>query len=164
MTVEQNKISSYTKADRKIYEWLLNKNNISQRNEYIRQIVNKYQMAPLSGYFDYCNVEDTYNTIDINKTYTSNLLDIQRFPVFSVFDIFLEYDNHKIEDYVQYVIHCHDTDNQTSILFRKTLSRCYGYKLNTISDINYTILYYRRPSKLIDAHSKNHIDNHIDNI
>ena len=66
MTVEQNEISNYDKADRKIYEWLLNKNNISQRNEYIRQIENKYQMSPLSGYFDYCNVEDTYNTILIN--------------------------------------------------------------------------------------------------
>ena len=146
MTVEQNEISNYDKADRKIYEWLLNKNNISQRNEYIRQVENTYQMAPLSGYFGYCNVDETYNTVDNNKSYTSNLIDIQRFPVFSVFDIFLKYDDHKIEDYTQYVIHCHETNSQTSILFRKAFSRCYGYKLNRISDINYTILYYRRPS------------------
>ena len=37
-------------------------------------------------------------------------------------------------------------------------SRCYGFKLNGISDINYTILFFRRPSKLNDAHSTKHID------
>ena len=159
MTIEQSQIKNYDTADRKIYEWLLNKNNISQRNEYIKQIENTYQMAPLSGYFDYCSVDDTYNTVDINKSYTSNLIDIQRFPVFSAFDIFLKYDNHIIEDYTQYIIHCHDTNNETSILFRKTFSRCYGYKLNRISDFNYSILFYRRPSRLNTSHSKKHIDN-----
>ena len=157
MPIEQNQISSYDKADRKIYEWLLNKNNISQRNEYIREIENKYQMAPLSGQFDHCNVDDMYNTIDINKSYTSNLIDIQRFPVFSVFDIFSKYDGHKIEDYTQYIIQCHDNNNEASILFRKTFSRCYGYKLNRISDFKYTIFYYRRPSRLVDSHSKKNI-------
>ena len=139
-------------------EWLLNKNNISQRNEYVRKIENKYQISPLSGYFDYCSDDDTYNTIDINKAYTSNLIDIKQFPVFSVFDIFLEYDGHNIEDYTQYIVQCHDNNNKTSILFRKTFSRCYGYKLNRISDINFSILYYRRPSKLVKTDSERHID------
>ena len=31
------------------------------------KIENKYQISPLSGYFDYCSDDDTYNTIDINK-------------------------------------------------------------------------------------------------
>ena len=88
MTVEQNEISKYGKTDRQVYEWLLNKNNISQRNEYVRKIENKYQISPLSGYFDYCSDNDTYNTIDINKAYTSNLIDIKQFPIFSVLYIY----------------------------------------------------------------------------
>ena len=40
MTVEKDEIANYDKADRNIYEWLLNKNNMSQRNEYIRYIEN----------------------------------------------------------------------------------------------------------------------------
>ena len=158
MPVDQN-MSPYDIADRKIYEWLLNKNNISQRNEYIREIENKYQMSPLSGYFGCSNTDTTYNAVDLNKAYTSNLIDIQRFPVFSVFDIFLPYDGHQIEDYTQYIVQCQDTNNEVAILFKKTYSRCYGYKLNGISNINYTIIYYRRPSKLNDAYSNKHIDN-----
>ena len=44
----------------------------SQRNEYIRNIENNYQMGPLSGYFDGCDTDLSYNTVDINKAYTSN--------------------------------------------------------------------------------------------
>ena len=153
------KMLPYDNADRKIYEWLLNKNNISQRNNYIREIETKYQMSPLSGYFDYCNTDSTYNTVDLNKAYTSNLIDIQYFPVFSVFDIFLPYDEHQIEDYTQYIVQCEDINNENAILFKKKYSRCYGYKLNRIKNINYTVLYYRRPSKLATANSQKYIDN-----
>ena len=111
-------------------------------------------MSPLSGYFDYCNTDMTYNAIDLNKAYTSNLIDIQCFPVFSVFDVFLPYDGHPIEDYTQYIIQCWDDNNESAILFKKTFSRCYGYKLNRIMDMNYTVVYFRRPSKLVNARSK----------
>ena len=158
MDVQENEITEYDKADRNMYEWLLNKNNMSQRNEYVRDIESKYQMAPLSGYFDGCDMKMSYNTIDINKAYTSNLKDIRYFPVFSVFDIFLKYDGHAIEDYTQYIVQCNDVNNETSVLFRKKYSRCYGYKLNRISNIKYTVLYYRRPSKLNETNSKQHIE------
>ena len=78
-------------------------------------------MAPLSGFFDGCDMNCSYNTIDINKAYTSNLMDIEYFPVFSVFDIFLKYDEHKIEDYTQYIVECKDKNAETSILFRKKI-------------------------------------------
>ena len=141
MTVEQNEIINYDKADKAMYEWLLNKNNLSQRNDYVRNIENTYQIGPLSGHFEGCELTSSYNTTDINKEYTSNLIDIQQFPVFSVFDIFLKYDGHKIEDYTQYIVRCDGNNTETSILFRKTYSRCYGYKLNRISNIKYTILF-----------------------
>ena len=41
----------------------------------------------------------TYNDIDLNKAYTSNLYDMDMIPVFTRFDLFLNYDGHKIEDY-----------------------------------------------------------------
>ena len=80
-------------------------------------------MSPLSGYFGCCNTEMTYNAVDLNKAYTSNLMDIQCFPVFSVFDIFLPYDGHQIEDYTQYIVQCHDKNNETAILFKMAYSR-----------------------------------------
>ena len=78
------------------------------------------------------------------------------FPVFSVFDIFLNYDGHSIEDYTQYIVCCGENTNETSILFDKQYYRCYGYKLNRI-DVKYEVLFYRRPSKLNVAHSDRHI-------
>ena len=157
MTVDENDITNYDKADRKIYEWLLNKSHISQRNDYIREIENKYQISPLGGYFEGCDLNMTYNAVDINKSYTSNVIDISKLTSFSVFDIFLKYDDHQIEDYTQYIVHCHDDNEETSILFRKVYSRCWGYKLNRISGFNYTILYFRRPSKLSNSNSEKHI-------
>ena len=38
MPIESSNIKNYDKADRYIYEWLLNRNNIIQRNDYIRSI------------------------------------------------------------------------------------------------------------------------------
>ena len=43
MPIEPIDISDYDKADRHIYEWLLNRNNMSQRNDYIRSNVKHIQ-------------------------------------------------------------------------------------------------------------------------
>ena len=131
---------------------------MSQRNEYIRNIEHQYQMALLCGHFDGCDLETSYNAIDLNKAYTSHLKDIQYFPVFSVFDKFLPYDGHKIEDYTQYIVYCADNNEESSIIFRKQYSRCYGYKLNRTNGFNYNILYYRRPSKLNKSNSDKYIN------
>ena len=159
MTVEADEIKNYDKADRLIYEWLLNKNNLSQRNDYIRSIEKAYPIAPLCGYFDGCDLDCEYNTADFNKAYTSNAKDIENIPTFNNFDIFLTYDGHKIEDYTQYIIYCCIQNDETAILFKKTYSRCYGYKLNRISDdIQYNILFYRRPSRLNKSYSDKYIE------
>ena len=63
---------------------------MSQRNEYIRNIENNYQMGTLSGNFDGCDTDLSCNTVDINKACTSNLIDVNYFPVFNVFDVFLK--------------------------------------------------------------------------
>ena len=98
MPLEQEEIKPYDKADRHIYEWLLNKNNMSQRNDYIRAIEKAYSIAPLGGYFEGCDTSCEYNTVDFNKAYTSNVKDMEFFPVFNNFDIFINYDGHEVED------------------------------------------------------------------
>ena len=49
-----------------------------------------------------------------------------------------------------------DTSNEASILFVDVYSRNIGLVLKQIKEMNYTILYYWRPSKLIDS---NHFSN-----
>ena len=68
---------------------MLNKNNLSQRNEHIRDIEQTYQIAPLGGYFDGCDLDCEYNTVDFNIDYTSNVKEMEYFLVFNDFDIFV---------------------------------------------------------------------------
>ena len=62
------------------------------------------------------------SAIDINKAYTSNLLDIEFSPVFSVLDAFLDYDNHPVEDYTQYIIVSNESNTEASILIKKNIT------------------------------------------
>ena len=89
MPIEPSDITNYDKADRHIYEWLLNKNNISQRNDYSRSIKKTYPIAPLGGYFEGCGMNCEYNTVDFNKAYTYNAKDMQYFPVLNNFDVYI---------------------------------------------------------------------------
>ena len=73
-----------------------------------------------------------------------------------MFDVFLKYDNHEIEDYTQYIIECSD-NIQTIILFGMKIARTYGYGLKRIHGIEYKILYYRRPSILKKSNSREHV-------
>ena len=157
MVINKNEYNNYYEADKEIYEWLLNRDNISQRNSYIINIESKYQISPITGRFGFdLHAGECCNSVDFNKAYTSNLIDIEYFPVFNVFDVFLKYDNHEIEDYTQYIIECSD-NIQTIILFGMKIARTYGYGLKRIHGIEYKILYYRRPSILKKSNSREHV-------
>ena len=56
------------------------------------------------------------SVIDINKAYTSDLLDIEYSPVFSVLDAFLDYDNHPVEDYTQYIIVSNESNTGAMVI------------------------------------------------
>ena len=49
-----------------------------------------------------------YTAIDFNKAYTSNLYDMDMTPIFTRFDLFSNYDGHKIENYTQYYMCCEE--------------------------------------------------------
>ena len=65
--------------------------------------------------------------LDLNKAYTSNLMDMKKFPVFNSFDKYMEYDNHDIEDYTMYYVQATRQDDGSAILFGSLYSRAYGY-------------------------------------
>jgi len=95
--------------------------------------------------------------IDSRKAYTSDFMNIEYFPVFNYFDIWQEYDNHKIEDYAQYIVKV-DPQSANPILFSGTHSRCYGYKLNRINE-KFTVMYYKKPSNLVLSNSRSLVKN-----
>ena len=101
--------------------------------------------------------------LDLNKAYTSNLMDMKKFPVFSSFDTYNEYDNHPVEDYTMYYVKATTNNNESAILFGSLYSRCYGYKLNRINKKLFEILSFKRPSNLIDTDSEERIKKIYDN-
>ena len=152
-TIEQENLVVYDKADIFIYEWILNKDNLSYTNDYTKNVEKYYNIAPLRGQFDIKDfnfIDQLFNTVDFNKAYTSNLQDMKYFPVFTIFDLWKKYDNHIVNDYYQYIVECKSAynNNECQILFKKRYSRCYGYKLNRINKDYFEILQYRKPSKL----------------
>jgi hypothetical protein len=82
-------------------------------------------------------------------------MDIEMYPVFDYFDIWKGYDNHKIEDHNQYIVRCNSKKPEHLILFPNWNSRVTGFKLNRLKKkIEYQIMAYKRPSKLVPSNSK----------
>ena len=69
-------------------------------------------------------LETMFNTVDFNKAYTSKLQDIKYFPVFTIFDLWKNYDNHIVDDYYQYIVECKTAYNnhELEILFKKNIA------------------------------------------
>ena len=153
-----NIYKKYHEAFNKFYSSIVCEEHMSTYNPLNIEIESEYHMVPQTGYFsddDVCN--DKYNGIDSRKAYTSDLYDIEYYPVYGYFDIWKKYDDHKIEDYNQYIVECIDKNELSLLLFPYKYSRCTGYKLNRIN-VKYSILFFKRPSKLVQSNSKEIID------
>ena len=128
----------------------------SRYSEQVKQIDEAYRNAPMVGYFGKSNPDGFFLSIDRNKSYTSLLGEIKYFPVFNIFDNYKAYDNHELEDYTQYLIKV-ENNMINVILFEGNYAKCYGYILKKIPR-DYEILYFRRPSNLIESNSEENID------
>ena len=107
---------TYNKLDRNFYDWLINKDHISHFSDKTIEILQTYQLRAIGGYFGEYKGQ-YFNTIDFNKSYPACLMCIDKFPVYNEFDIFMQYDDHPIEDYTWYIIECHDITNEAALLF-----------------------------------------------
>ena len=152
----------YNKIDTTFYDWLINNDHISHFSDKTMEILQTYQLRAIGGYFGEYKGQ-YFNTIDFNKSYPTCLMCIDKFPVYNEFDVFMQYDDHPLEDYTWYIIECHDITNEAALLFGDVYSRNIGYVLKQIKGIQYKILSYWRPSKLIDSNSKQHITDHFNN-
>lgn len=145
----------YHTARNELYKELFTEDHLSTYNPANIELEKIYTMKPMTGYFDndtICN--ELYTGVDTRKAYTGDFMDIEMFPVYGYFDIWKPYDNHKIEDYNQYLVLSKSSKPEHLILFPESVSRVTGYKLNRIEFKDYTILHYKRPSKLVQSNSK----------
>ena len=154
--IDKDNFELYNTIDDAFYNGLICQEHISTYNKQTIKIEHLLPMGPKSGYFTE-HVSQPLMGIDSRKAYTSDFMSIEYFPVFNHFDIWQEYDNHKIEDYTQYIVKV-DPQYANPILFSGTYSRCYGYKLNRINE-NFMVMYYRRPSNLVLSNSRSLVKN-----
>ena len=102
----------YYDADYKLYSKLMNKNHLSTFNNDTVKIIDSFPYRPLCCKL--CpNELDNLNAVDMNKSYTDNLTHMKCVPVYNMFDIWQQYDNHDIEDYTQYLVTCNDNTTES---------------------------------------------------
>jgi hypothetical protein len=153
--LNNDEYNGYIEAFNEFYNGVITYDNMSRYNGNTLKIENEYKMRPLTGIFNgKCNKERTYTGLDTRKAYTSDFIDIENYPVYNYFDVFIKYDGSEIKDENEYIVKCDGKKPEELILFGSVYNRCYGYKLNRIEGIEYEILYYRKPSKLVISNSK----------
>ena len=135
----------YNEAYKDTYNWLISKNHMSTYDMHTHEIEKHTMISPICCTFR-LPAEREMVALDINKAYTSNLMDMEKFPCFNAFDKYQVYDDHEIEDYTMYYIRALKSNDATAILFGSTYSRAYGYKLNRIDRKLFEILSFKRPS------------------
>jgi len=150
----------YSELQNKLYASVINNATKSTYNENFINILKNNYTYPLTGKLTEMRVEECMDAleVDFNKAYTSNLIDIETFPVFNTFDNFFKYDNHKIQDYTLYYIERNSENDYDAefILFPKKFSVVYGYVLNRFK-ANVNILGFCMPSNLVKNRSSEHI-------
>ena len=154
--IDKENFELYNTIDDAFYNGLICHEHMSTYNNQTLNIEHLLPIGPKSGYFTE-NITHPLMGIDSRKAYTSDFMNIEYFPVFNHFDIWQEYDNHKIEDYSQYIVKV-DPQSANPILFSGTYSRCYGYKLNRI-DEKFKVMYYKKPSNLVLSNSQSLVKN-----
>ena len=162
ISIAENEFARVKEYDQKIYSWLLNKQNLSSNSKETQQIIDELPNGPMCGYFDQKPRDFVFNCADINKAYTSCLYEMEYFPVFKIFDTYINYNNEHIEDYTNYICELKENGNRAAIISgMKRIFRCYGFilkQLKWLKSIKYTILQYRSPAHLIKSNSKDMID------
>jgi len=153
----------YTEAFEELFKTICSKNILSHYHENSLKIDNYYSKRAIGGYFKNDNEKllfnKSYDAIDIRKCYTAMLYKISVVPKFDYFDVYKKYDGHEIEEYNMYIIECKTFDNISKMLFPNKRERVYGVKLSNLpKNIEYDIIYYRRPSSLIEVDFKTPIE------
>ena len=154
--IDKDNFELYNTIDDSFYNGLICQEHISTYNKQTINIENLLPMGPKSGYFTE-HVSKPLIGIDSRKAYTSDFMSIEYYPVFNHFDIWNIYDNHKIDDYTQYIVKV-DPEYANPILFSGTYSRCYGYILNRINE-KFIVMYYKKPSNLVLSNSRSLVEN-----
>jgi len=138
----------FCEYEKKLYENVLSRNNLSTYSESLIDALNTYSRGPIMcSFINPTKIPKDILAHDYNKAYTSNLLDLGYIPVFNSFDVFREYKNETIKDYSIYFVEKIGSAKDEFILLDKKFNLISGYTLNRVN-INVKILSVCHPSIL----------------
>ena len=140
---------NYVKAEKMIYEEIINKSNISSFSKLTYDILCECKNSPLVGSFRKHNITKC-NNIDINKCYTNALMKINKIPIFNEFDTFVKGGTQNIEPLTLYLCEC----NECNIFVKKQNQLYFGFKLMRMNKDKYKILYHLKPSRIKQVNFK----------
>lgn len=153
----QSMYDTYSNTFKNTFKQIINKSLKSEYNSSSQAIDNALPMGPCVGYFNKLSSNMDLNAVDMRKAYTHNLMMIENVPKYGVFDVYVDYDDHKVENETLYIVRCIGDP----ILFPTVISRCYGVKLNYAQSIKikFEILKFKRPSNLESVNFTTTINN-----
>ena len=154
-TIDKEEFQLFNQYNNYVNQWLLNEKFVSKFDEGTRKILDTYAVHPLTGQLEN-DLGEKFIGLDRRRAYTANLYHLNFIPVFNVFDTFIDYDQHEIEDFTIYLATFQD-NIETLIFVGATYAIVYGQHLKQCQ-IKYTIIKYLKPSNLIESNSKGIID------
>ena len=152
--IDEEELQLYNERNNNISKWLINKEFLSKFNDETKTILEEYSTNPLIATFE--QTKDNLISIDHNKAYTSCFVEMSMIPTFNIFDSFMVYDDHAIDEFTYYLVEFEDDSIKIKILTSKKVCVLFGYILKRCS-LKFSILKYLRPSNLKESNTKGKI-------
>ena len=131
------------------------KSHASSYTDEDKIILDEYRtIAPCGNFVEFGEPIENLIEIDITKAYSYSMSCINQIPIFNEFDIWKQYNGHKLEDFELYMV----LVEEQSMFFHKKCNLCYGFILKKIN-INYTIKAFKTPSIIVDVKYKQIVEN-----
>lgn len=131
----------------RIYESIIKPSNLSQFSEGVHYYFRNYTPMPLSctlGEIQY----GEYTSVDVNKAYTSHLMELPGIPVFNVFDT-VDGKSDDLEDLSFYLVRGNTIDtNLRNLVFTASYTLYPGYVLKQLPRNSFVVMKTLRPSRI----------------
>ena len=144
---------NYVQVNNNVVKAIINPYHLSWNTPEHNAIEDQYPVRVMTACLADVKSKGPYDAIDWNRAYTSCLMETDGLPVFNQHDAWLPYDGHEIDPYTQYIVRHEARDDAELLAYPDLHSRCYGYRLKLIDDIQPTVLMFRRPARVakVDA-------------
>ena len=151
LPISETNFEKFEQTHTRFKDLLIRKEFMSRYNDEVYAWEKNFPISPITKSFvSSLRGKERFSSIDISKAYTQCLKEMNYFPVFNEFDIWMDYDGHPLEDYTQYFVKV-KREAIDGIFFRQKRCRVYGFHLKQMPEHAFPyipVLFFKRPSHL----------------